>query len=127
VPDDPAKIRSQIEQWLADDSILAILITGGTGIGNRDSTVEVVRGLLTVELDGFGELFRMLSYEQVRAAAMLSRAIGGLVVRPAGEGGDTLIFAMPGSPAAVELAMSRLIGPQLSHLVWERRRGALQG
>jgi molybdenum cofactor biosynthesis protein B len=127
VPDDPAKIRSQIEQWLADDSILAILITGGTGIGKCDSTVEVVRGLLTVELDGFGELFRMLSYEQVRAAAMLSRAIGGLVVRPAGEGGDTLIFAMPGSPAAVELAMSRLIGPQLSHLVWERRRGALQG
>jgi molybdenum cofactor biosynthesis protein B len=127
VPDDAAKIRTQIAPGLAHDSPLAILVTGGTGIGNRDSTVEVVRALLTVELDGFGELFRMLSYEQVRAAAMLSRAIGGLVMRPTGEGGDTFIFAMPGSPAAVELAMSRLIAPQLSHLVWERSRGEHRG
>lgn len=125
VPDDPAKIRAQIEQWLADTSVHAVLSTGGTGIANRDSTIEVVRSLLTFELEGFGELFRMLSYEQVRAAAMLSRATGGLVIRPPTEGGDKIIFAMPGSPAAVELAMSRLIAPQLSHLVWERRRSDL--
>ncbi|MFB3138591.1 MAG: molybdenum cofactor biosynthesis protein B, partial [Phycisphaerales bacterium] len=91
-----------------------------TGISTRDTTIEVVRRLLTVELEGFGELFRMLSYQQVQAAAMLSRAVGGLVVRDPQAGGGTFIFALPGSTDAVELAVGELIGPQLAHLVWQR-------
>lgn len=122
VRDDPRAIADQIEHWLNDSAIHAILITGGTGVAKRDTTIEVVRRLLTIELVGFGELFRMLSYEQVKAAAMMSRAVGGLVVRDEAHGGETIIFAMPGSTNAVETAMSNLIAPQLAHLVWERRK-----
>lgn len=124
VPDDADKIHARLEAWLKRNSpsIEVILTTGGTGISRRDTTIEVVRRLLTVELEGFGELFRMLSFGQIESAAMLSRAVGGLVARPAEEGGDTFIFAMPGSVNAVDTAMSRLIIPQLKHLAWERRR-----
>jgi molybdopterin adenylyltransferase len=121
VRDEPSQIEAQIRPWLADDSIHAILTTGGTGIAKRDSTIEVVRRMLTAELEGFGELFRVLSYQEIGAAAMLSRAVAGLVITPANALG-TLIFCMPGSPNAVEVAMSKLIAPQLAHLVWERRR-----
>lgn len=122
VPDEPGSIAEEIAGWLADASVQAILITGGTGIAPRDRTVEVVRGFLSLELEGFGELFRMLSYHEVGAAAMMSRAVGGVVVQTPEEGGDTLLFAMPGSVNAVETAMARLIAPQLGHLVWESRR-----
>lgn len=122
VKDEPAGIRATLELWLARSDIDAILATGGTGIAKRDTTIEVVRKLLTTELEGFGELFRMLSWEQVGAAAMMSRAVGGLVSRIPAAGGDTFIFAMPGSPNAVETAMKNLIAPQLAHLVWERRK-----
>ncbi|MCI0630079.1 MAG: molybdenum cofactor biosynthesis protein MoaB [Phycisphaerales bacterium] len=129
VRDEPAEIEAQVRAWLADASFNAILITGGTGISQRDTTIEVVRRLLTVELEGFGELFRMLSYQEVGAAAMLSRAVAGLVVSKDGQskavdfnGGGTFLFVMPGSPNAVEMAMDKLIAPQLAHLVWERRR-----
>jgi molybdopterin adenylyltransferase len=123
VPDDPALIRGALERWLDSPAIDAVLTTGGTGIARRDTTVEVVRGLLTAELEGFGELFRMLSWSEVGAAAMLSRAVAGLVSRdlPAGRH-DVFVFAMPGSTNAVQTAMAKLIVPQLSHLVWERRR-----
>ncbi len=121
VKDEPDQIRVRLADWLKRDDIDAILTTGGTGVAKRDTTIEVVRGLLTVELEGFGELFRMLSWKEVGAAAMLSRAVGGLVNRNDG-GGETFIFAMPGSPNAVETAMRNLIAPQLAHLVWERRR-----
>ena len=122
VRDDPSAIAGQIEHWLADPGIDAIVTTGGTGISARDTTIEVVRRMLTVELEGFGELFRMLSYERVKAAAMLSRAVGGLVARDADSGGDTFIFALPGSTDAVDLAVTQLIAPQLAHLVWQRRQ-----
>lgn len=122
VPDEPGAIEAKVRSWLNDSSVQAILITGGTGISRRDTTIEVVRGMLTIELEGFGELFRMISYDQVKGAAMLSRAVAGLVVRQSSTaGGDVFIFAMPGSPNAVETAMSKLIAPQLAHLVWERR------
>jgi len=88
----------------------AILVTGGTGVAGRDVTHEAIGSLLDKRLDGFGELFRVLSYEQVGAAAMLSRALAGAVGRCA-------VFAMPGSPAGVELAMEKLILPQLGHIV----------
>lgn len=115
VKDEPAQIDARLRLWLARPDIHAICCTGGTGIARRDTTIEVVERLLDKELDGFGELFRMLSWQEVGAAAMLSRAVAGLA-------GETLIFAMPGSTNAVGLAMSKLIAPELRHLVWERRR-----
>ncbi|MEM7625529.1 MAG: MogA/MoaB family molybdenum cofactor biosynthesis protein [Planctomycetota bacterium] len=116
VKDEPLEISNQLRGWLSDHNPFdSILTTGGTGISSRDTTVEVARQLLTKELEGFGELFRMLSYEEVGPAAMLSRAVAGLA-------GDTLLFTLPGSTNAVELAMSKLILPELPHLIWERSR-----
>jgi molybdopterin adenylyltransferase len=115
VKDEPTQIDAQLRAWLGDAQMHAILCTGGTGIARRDTTIEVVERLLDKKLDGFGELFRMLSWHEVGPAAMLSRAVAGLA-------GETLLFAMPGSTNAVKLAMSKLITPELSHLVWERRR-----
>ena len=122
VADEPEAIAGCIDGWLADPEVSVILITGGTGLARRDRTVEVVRRRLTVELEGFGELFRLLSFQQVGAAAMMSRAVAGLVVRAGGEGGETFVFALPGSTAAVRLALDELIVPQLKHLLWERGR-----
>lgn len=109
VPDDPARISECILQCCDDETCQAILLTGGTGIAPRDQTIEAVEPLLEKKLDGFGELFRMLSYQEIGAAAMLSRAL-------AGTRGRTVVFAMPGSPNAVRLAMEKLILPQLGHL-----------
>lgn len=121
VQDEPQAIGRLIEAWLADSSIQAIVTTGGTGISARDTTIEVVRRFLTLELDGFGELFRMLSFQRIKGAAMLSRAVGGLATRAPEAGGDTLIFAVPGALDAVETAVKELIAPQLAHLVWHRK------
>ncbi len=115
VPDDPVVVRSTIERQLASLDVQVIITTGGTGIASRDSTYEAVSGLLEKRLDGFGELFRMLSYEQVGAAAMLSRACAGLVA-------GRIVAALPGSEAAVRLAMEKLIVPELGHLVREASR-----
>lgn len=115
VRDEPEAIDAQLLAWLADTTIQVICCTGGTGIARRDTTIEVVDRLLDKKLEGFGELFRMLSWSEVGPAAMLSRATAGLA-------GETMIFAMPGSTNAVRLAMEKLIVPELKHLVWERRR-----
>lgn len=115
IPDDPAVMQPLLESLRDDDQIDAVLMTGGTGITSRDMTFETVTGLLTKPLPGYGELFRMLSYEEIGAAAMLSRATGGLMER-------TLLLTMPGSRAAVSLAMDRVILPELAHLVREARR-----
>lgn len=120
VRDEVDAIETRLEGWLRDRRVQAVLVTGGTGVSRRDVTTDVVRSRLTVELEGFGELFRMLSFEQIGAASMLSRAVGGLVARRPDDGGDTFVFALPGSPKAVELAMETLIAPQLAHLVWLR-------
>lgn len=114
-PDEPATIRTLLERFRDDPHIDAVLLTGGTGISSRDQTCETVSALLTKPLNGYGELFRMLSFQEVGAAAMLSRAVGGLMER-------TVVLTMPGSPAAVRLAMERLILPELRHLVREARR-----
>jgi len=90
-------------------------MTGGTGLGSRDQTFETVQGLLTKVLPGYGELFRMLSFSEIGAAAMLSRAVGGLL-------GRKVLLTMPGSQAGVRLALQRLIVPELGHLVREARR-----
>ena len=115
IKDDPDLVRSTIERQLANPEVQIIITTGGTGITSRDSTYEAVSALLDKRLDGFGELFRMLSYEQIGAAAMLSRACAGLV-------SGRIVAALPGSEAAVRLAMERLLLPELGHLVGEANR-----
>jgi len=114
VPDDPGRIALVLRHWLASD-VDAVLLNGGTGIAARDGTVEVVRQFLDRELPGFGELFRMLSYKQVGAAAMLSRAAGGIARGKA-------VFVLPGSRRAVGLGMEKLIVPELSHIVYELKK-----
>jgi molybdopterin adenylyltransferase len=115
VPDDRARIRGAIEEMLARDDVDVVLTTGGTGISARDGTSEVVSGLLDKRLDGFGELFRMLSYDDIGAAAVMSRACAGLAR-------GRIVVAMPGSEAAVRLAMHKLLLPELGHMVREARR-----
>jgi molybdenum cofactor biosynthesis protein B len=95
--------------------VQAIITTGGTGITSRDSTYEAISGMLHKTLDGFGELFRMISYEQIGSAAILSRASAGVV-------GGRIVVSLPGSEAAVRLAMERLILPELGHLVQQASR-----
>lgn len=113
--DEPAQIRARVEALAAGGTVDAILTNGGTGIAPRDGTFEAVSTLLDKTLPGFGELFRMLSWEEVGPAAMLSRAVAGLR-------GNTLVFCMPGSRNAVGVALDRLILPELAHLVWEMKR-----
>ena len=110
VIDEPEQVRDQVGQQLANPDVQVIITTGGTGITSRDSTFEAIDALLEKRLDGFGELFRMLSYADIGPAAMLSRACAGLVAR-------RVVIALPGSEAAVRLAMTRLLLPELSHLV----------
>lgn len=109
--DEPEAIVGRIRELVSNMSCQVILLTGGTGLAARDTTFEAVTSLLDKRLDGFGELFRMLSFEQVGAAAMLSRAVAGLI-------GKAVVFSMPGSPRAVELAMDKLILPELGHVAW---------
>ncbi len=115
VPDEPGEIDARLHRWLAEGRVEVIVTTGGTGISLRDTTVEVVERLLDKRLEGFGELFRVLSHREIGAAAMLSRAVAGLA-------GRTALFALPGSVAAVRLAMDELIVPELPHLLRELRR-----
>jgi molybdopterin adenylyltransferase len=115
IPDEPAVMLPLLERMRDDAQIDAVLLTGGTGASSRDQTYETVTALLTKPLPGYGELFRMLSFQEIGPAAMLSRATGGLMQR-------TVVLSMPGSPAAVRLAMERIIVPELRHLVREARR-----
>lgn len=112
VPDEPGRMRPLVESLVVGRTVDAILLTGGTGIAARDQTFETISKLLDKEMPGYGELFRMLSYEEIGPAAMLSRAIGGTIDR-------VLVLTMPGSTAAVRLAMEKLIVPELGHLVHE--------
>ena len=116
VTDDPDLVRGIIErQLVAAADVQAIITTGGTGITSRDTTYEVVSRLLEKRIDGFGELFRMLSFEQIGAAAMMSRACAGLA-------SGRIVVSLPGSEAAVRLAMERLVIPELGHLVQQAQR-----
>jgi molybdenum cofactor biosynthesis protein B len=116
VRDEPQIIRMLLEGYRERDDLHAALLTGGTGISPRDQTFEAVAALLTKPLPGYGELFRMLSYAEIGPACMLSRAQGGLA-------GRLVVLTMPGSRAAVKLAMERIILPELPHLVREARKG----
>ena len=113
VRDDPVAVSGIVSSESLSAEV--IVTTGGTGISARDSTYEAISTMLDKTLDGFGELFRMLSYEQIGAAAMLSRACAGSI-------GTTAIFALPGSGPAVKLAMEKLILPEIGHVVRELHR-----
>jgi len=115
VPDDPVKVADAIRAHLGRKHVSAVITTGGTGVTARDTTYEAVSALFDKQLDGFGELFRMLSYEQIGAAAMLSRACAGVVT-------GCPVFVLPGAEAAVRLAMEKLILPELGHVVRETSR-----
>lgn len=114
VRDEPAEIVALVRAFAAAGCKL-VITNGGTGIARRDSTIEALDALIEKRLPGFGELFRMLSYDDIGPAAMLSRATAGVF-------GGTLIFCLPGSTAAVGLALEKLIIPQVDHLVWETVR-----
>ena len=107
LPDDPERIRKAVLDKL--QTLEAIIVNGGTGIAARDSTIEAVRGLLDKELEGFGELFRYLSYQQIGSAAFLSRALSGIA-------GGKIVASLPGSPDACRLAMEKLLIPELGHM-----------
>ena len=110
VPDDPARIGPLLTRLADPAATDAVLITGGTGIAARDQTFETVAALLTKTMPGYGELFRMLSYDDIGPAAMLSRASAGVINRRA-------VFSLPGSTGGVRLAMQRLILPEIGHVI----------
>jgi molybdopterin adenylyltransferase len=115
IPDDPAVFEPLLLSLLTSPDLDTILTNGGTGISPRDQTISIVEKHLTLPLPGFGELFRMLSYAEIASGAMLSRALGGIA-------NGKLLFSMPGSTKAVELAMTKLILPELQHLLFELRK-----
>ena len=113
VRDEPADVRQAVHSHIHDAQV--IVTTGGTGITSRDSTYEAIASLLDKTIDGFGELFRSLSYDEIGSAAMMSRACAGTI-------GRTAVFALPGSEAAVRLALEKLILPEIGHVVRELQR-----
>lgn len=117
IKDEPDQVAQVLDELSAMPDVRIVLFNGGTGISPRDTTFDVISRKLEKPLPGFGELFRMLSYAEVGAAAMLSRATGG-VYR------GTLVFSMPGSPNAVQVALEKLILPEINHLAWEIVRKA---
>jgi molybdopterin adenylyltransferase len=110
IRDEPVEVTAALEEMAGGEARI-VVFNGGTGIAPRDTTYDVLAGMIEKPLPGFGELFRMLSWEQVGAAAMLSRATAG-VYR------GRVVFSLPGSPAAVRLAWERLIAPEIGHLAW---------
>jgi len=110
VPNDPLAIKQEIERVINDVRPDVIITTGGTGLSDKDVTIETVEGLFEKKIPGFGELLRLLSYSEIGSAAMLTRATAGVYKR-------TVIFSVPGSPHAVELALRKLILPEARHIV----------
>jgi molybdenum cofactor biosynthesis protein B len=110
VRDEPDEVRAAVDALVVDARI--VLVNGGTGVSRRDTTYDTLSGMLEKTLPGFGELFRMLSFEQVGSAAMLSRATAGTYR-------GAVVVSMPGSPKAVQLAWETLLAPELAHLAWD--------
>jgi molybdenum cofactor biosynthesis protein B len=115
VRDEPKDVQRVIREACANDAVRAVLVTGGTGITARDSTYEAIEAMLDKRLPGFGELFRMLSYQEIGSAAMMSRAQLGVHAH-------RIVVSMPGSPNACRLALEKLVIPELSHLIREVSR-----
>ena len=110
VKDEPSKIKSAIKKAVANKKVQAIIINGGTGIAKRDSTFEAIEGLLEKKLDGFGDVFRYLTYQEIGSPAIMTRATAGTYK-------GRIIFSTPGSENAVRLAMEKLILPELGHIL----------
>lgn len=117
IKDEPVQVEAVLDELSAMPDVRLIIFNGGTGIAPRDTTFDVLSRKLEKTLPGFGELFRMLSYQEVGAAAMLSRATAGVYHQ-------TLVFSTPGSPNAVQVAFEKLILPEINHLAWEVVRKA---
>jgi molybdopterin adenylyltransferase len=115
IKDEPDQVAAVIQELTAIPEVQLVLFNGGTGISPRDTTYDVVSKYLEKTLPGFGELFRMLSFQEVGAAAMFSRATAGVYH-------GKLVFSMPGSPNAVQVALEKLIIPEINHLAWEIAR-----
>lgn len=115
IRDEASRIRTTLVNLLARSNVDAVITTGGTGVSARDTTYEVAERMIDKKLDGFGEIFRLLSYEEIGAAAMLSRAI-------AGAAGTKFVACLPGSRNGVRLAMEKLIVPEIAHVVFELRK-----
>jgi len=115
IPDEPGQLTELVLSLLQRPDVDALLTNGGTGISPRDQTIDAIEQLFDKPLPGFGELFRMLSYQQIGSAALLSRAIAGIIQ-------SKPVFCLPGSTKAVDLAMTRLILPELRHLLGELRK-----
>ena len=111
IPDSQEKILDVLNKYLENNSVHSIIFSGGTGLTPKDITYETIKPLLEKEISGFGELFRYLSYKEIGAAAMLSRATGGKIK-------DKAVFLLPGSPKAVELAFKELLIPELRHTLY---------
>jgi molybdenum cofactor biosynthesis protein B len=120
VRDEATSIRTALVDLLARPEVDAVVTSGGTGISGRDTTYEVVERMVEKRLDGFGELFRMLSYEEIGAAAILSRALAGAV-------GTKFVASLPGSRNAVRLGMEKLLVPEIAHIVFELRKHQEKG
>ncbi|MEP7292923.1 MAG: MogA/MoaB family molybdenum cofactor biosynthesis protein [Chloroflexota bacterium] len=112
IKDEPEQVAAALDELSALPDVRIILFNGGTGISPRDTTFDVISRMLEKTLPGFGELFRMLSYQEVGAAAILSRATAGVYRQ-------TMVFSMPGSPNAVQVALEKLIIPEINHFAWE--------
>ena len=115
VRDEPAEVQRIVKSKLVSPDAQVVITTGGTGITSRDTTYEALAGLLQKRLDGFGELFRTISYEEIGSAAMLSRACAGIAA-------GKILFILPGSENAVRTAMTKLVIPELGHLLREVAR-----
>ena len=132
VPDEPTHIRPLLEQMLAKPGVEAVIINGGTGVARRDVTFDVIQTMVDKPIPGFGELFRQLSYAEIGSAALLSRAMAGIVAGGVGnsednsdadsKGSSKVVFSVPGSSGAVRLAMEKLILPEMPHIVFELRK-----
>lgn len=108
VPDDIYRIRAHVSRWIADEGVHAVIATGGTGVTGRDGTPEAVQPLLDKEIEGFGELFRYLSYEEIKTSSLQSRALAGVA-------NATYVFCLPGSAGACRTAWDRIIRDQLDY------------
>jgi len=115
IKDESDGIKKLVKELISSGDYDLIITTGGTGIASRDNTIQTLKPLLEKTMEGFGELFRSLSYDEIGSRAMLSSATAGV-------GGSTLLFCLPGSVNAVKLGMEKLILPDLGHLIWEATR-----
>ncbi|OQX22647.1 MAG: molybdenum cofactor biosynthesis protein [Candidatus Altiarchaeales archaeon A3] len=115
VKDDENEIRNFINKAISDENVDAVITNGGTGISKRDVTIETVKVFFEKTLDGFGEIFRYLSYAEIGSRAIMSRATAGVCK-------GKVIISIPGSPNAVKLAMNKIIIPEISHIIWEIKR-----